>query len=309
MALTLAAPSAWAENTVPPELTELDKQDQKPSQAKRESLGWEIVYSSNAKKVQYWWNDATKICVSLKIKSKKIDGLSTIENKECESRLAAARKVWEGKTAEGAFVKKVDTETKQCTFPAGAKARQTLVVILESGNRSCNSNVTAPGEDSAMFVGSTSGSRFVGEAPKDGEYIVRLYLMRNAARRGETAAYTIHFAVAGGGQGSTAAVPADTPPTRYDASGKVKCSADKPALDQWCNFRVIRYLPRKAADIWIANIAVKSEERYRFFHYENEVFTTDDKAKLSWQRQDDNWWVAVDGQEFSLLPDALIFGG
>lgn len=190
-----------------------------------------------------------------------------------------------------------------------AKARQTLVVILDSSNRSCYFNVTAPGEDSAMFVGSTSGSRFVGEAPKDGEYIVRLYMMRSAARRGETAAYTIHFAVADGGQGSKAAVPGGTPPTRYDASGKVRCSADKPTLDQWCDFRVVRDLPRKAADIWIANIAFKGEERYRFFHYENKVFATDDKAKLGWQRQDDNWWVSVDGKEFYLIPDALIQGG
>jgi len=190
-----------------------------------------------------------------------------------------------------------------------AKARQTLVVILESGTRSCYFNVTASGEDAAMFVGSTSGSRFVGNAPKDGEYTVRVYLMRNAARRGETAAYTIHFAVADGGQGSKAAVPADIPPTRYDASGKVQCSADKPTLDQWCDFRVVRDLPRKAAEIWIADIAFKSEERYRFFHYEKKVFTTDDKGKPSWQRQDDNWWVSVDGKEFYLIPDALIQGG
>jgi len=71
----------------------------------------------------------------------------------------------------------------------------------------------------------------------------------------------------------------------------------------------VRDLPRKAADIWIANIAFKSEERHRFFHYENNVFTTEDKAKLGWQRQDDNWWISVDGKEFYLVPDALIQGG
>lgn len=143
-----------------------------------------------------------------------------------------------------------------------AKEQQTLVVILESGNRSCYFNVTALGEDAAMFVSSTSGSRFVGEAPKDGEYIVRVYLMRNAARREETAAYTINFTVAEGGKDSKATIPGDTPPTRYDASGKVQCSADKPTLDQWCDFRVVRDLPRKVADIWIAYIAFKSGERH-----------------------------------------------
>jgi len=44
-------------------------------------------------------------------------------------------------------------------------------------------------------------------------------------------------------------------------------------------------------------------------HYANKVFTTTGKAKLSWQRQDDNWWVGADGNEFYLIPDALIHGG
>jgi hypothetical protein len=38
-------------------------------------------------------------------------------------------------------------------------------------------------------------------------------------------------------------------------------------------------------------------------------FTANDKAKLSWQRQDDNWWVSIDEREFYFIPDALIYGG
>jgi hypothetical protein len=38
-------------------------------------------------------------------------------------------------------------------------------------------------------------------------------------------------------------------------------------------------------------------------------FTTNDKAKLAWQRQDDNWRVSIDGREFYFIPDALIYGG
>lgn len=96
MALTLSATSAWAQSKVPPELTGLVHKDLKAGQKEMETLGYEIVYSSFAKKVQYWWNEDSKTCVSLKIKGKEIDGFSTIDTKECESRVAAARKVWDG---------------------------------------------------------------------------------------------------------------------------------------------------------------------------------------------------------------------
>ena len=76
-----------------------------------------------------------------------------------------------------------------------ARAGQSMVVNLESRNKSAYFNVTAAGEDSALFIGSTLGSRFEGELPKTGDYTVRLYLMRSAARRGETAPYTITFGV------------------------------------------------------------------------------------------------------------------
>jgi hypothetical protein len=190
-----------------------------------------------------------------------------------------------------------------------AKAGQTLVVILEASNASTYFNVMAPGEDSALFIGSTSGNRFVGKGQKDGDYTVRVYLMRNAARRGATASYTINFAVADDSQSPTAAIPGDTGPTTYDASGKVKCSSGTPTLDQWCDFRVRRDRAKGSAEIWLANIASKDEVRYRVLYFADGTFTTRDKASLSWQRQDDNWWVGADGREFYLIPDALIYGG
>lgn len=79
-----------------------------------------------------------------------------------------------------------------------AKAGQSAMVMLKSSNRFNYFNVMAPGSDTAIFIGSTSGNRFEGELPKDGEYVVRVYLMRNAARRGEAAQYSIHFGVSAG---------------------------------------------------------------------------------------------------------------
>lgn len=77
----------------------------------------------------------------------------------------------------------------------GARAGQTLTVTLKTSNASSYFNVTAPGADTAMFVGSTSGNRFTAKIPSSGDYAVDVYLMRNAARRGETANYTLTVSI------------------------------------------------------------------------------------------------------------------
>jgi len=194
-------------------------------------------------------------------------------------------------------------------YGLSAKAGQSMVVILETNNRSNYFNITAPGADSAMFIGSTSGNRFMGSLSKDGEYSARVYLMPNAGRRGETARYTINFVLSVDNQSSKSATPTETGPEKYDAYGEIKCSTDKPTLDQWCEFRVLRDLSKHSAEIWIGNIAFKDELHYRVLYFADGKFTTNDKAKLAWQRQDDNWWVSVDGREFYFITDALIYGG
>jgi hypothetical protein len=91
-----------------------------------------------------------------------------------------------------------------------ASAGQIMKVTLKSSNRSNYFNVMTTGEDSAMFIGSTSGDQFEGKLPKDGEYTVRVYLMRNAARRNETAKYTLKVGITGEATsaGSAAVAPA-----------------------------------------------------------------------------------------------------
>jgi len=138
-----------------------------------------------------------------------------------------------------------------------------MVVDFKTGNPSAYFNVTAPGADSAMFIGSTSGNRFDDELPADGVYTIRVYLMRNAARRNETAQYTLKVSIAGAPKAAAAMPAAAIGPTKYDASGKLKCSAGQSSLDRWCRFRVVRDKARGSAEIWIESIARKGEVRYR----------------------------------------------
>nr|WP_180204359.1 hypothetical protein [Pseudomonas sp. SbOxS1]NYU04224.1 hypothetical protein [Pseudomonas sp. SbOxS1] len=72
-----------------------------------------------------------------------------------------------------------------------AKAGQMLTVDLKPSNASAYFNITAKGEEYALFNGSIMGNHFRGPLPVDGEYIVQVYLMRNAARRNEVANYSL----------------------------------------------------------------------------------------------------------------------
>ena len=70
-------------------------------------------------------------------------------------------------------------------------AGQTLSVNLNTSNTSGYFNITAQGANEAMFVGSTSGNTYEAVIPASGVYTIRVYMMRNAARRDEVAKYTL----------------------------------------------------------------------------------------------------------------------
>lgn len=72
-----------------------------------------------------------------------------------------------------------------------AKAGQMLTVDLKPSNASAYFNITAKGEEYALFNGSIMGNHFLGPLPADGQYVVQVYLMRNAARRNEVANYSL----------------------------------------------------------------------------------------------------------------------
>lgn len=72
-----------------------------------------------------------------------------------------------------------------------AQKGQSLKVTLKTSNRSSYFNITKANANEAIFVGSISGNDAEIEIPDDGTYIVRVYLMRNAARRNEKANYSL----------------------------------------------------------------------------------------------------------------------
>jgi hypothetical protein len=76
------------------------------------------------------------------------------------------------------------------------RSGQSLSVSFKPGNRSAYFNILPPGSDEAVFIGSTSGNSFTARLSAEGTYTIRVYLMRNAARRKETSGYTLTVGIA-----------------------------------------------------------------------------------------------------------------
>ena len=69
-----------------------------------------------------------------------------------------------------------------------------FTVELKPSNASTYFNITQAGKDEALHIGSVSGNVFTGRLPAAGDYIVTVYLMRNAARRNASSSYTLRIA-------------------------------------------------------------------------------------------------------------------
>lgn len=89
-----------------------------------------------------------------------------------------------------------------------ASKGQRMSVRMNTDNASSYFNILAPGEsDAAMFIGSTSGNEYKGALPTSGNYKIRVYLMRSAARRDEVANYTLQMEITGAAEKAGAATP------------------------------------------------------------------------------------------------------
>lgn len=86
------------------------------------------------------------------------------------------------------------------------RAGQRLAATFRTDNCSSYFNIKAQGSSEALFNGSTSGDLGDVIVPSDGDYVVEVYLMRNAARRGESARFSLTVEVT---EGDSGIVPPD----------------------------------------------------------------------------------------------------
>lgn len=86
-----------------------------------------------------------------------------------------------------------------------AAAGQKMTVAMTSDNASAYFNILRRGADTAIYNGSINGNSTAVTLTSGGDWVVQVYLMRNAARRGEAANYRLSISIEG--RGSAAQLP------------------------------------------------------------------------------------------------------
>jgi hypothetical protein len=222
-----------------------------------------------------------------------------------------SRPIHFAKGASSATVKGTIKGEQTVDYTIRARAGQTMSVKLATRNGANYFNVLPPGSsDVAIFVGSSGGNEWSGALPADGEYKVRVYLMRSAARRNESASYTLTVGVAGGAGQAAAALgqapagDAKVPGTRYHATGPLPCAMGKaPMGSTQCEFGVVRGKPGNA------EVHVKPAgglERVLSFRG-NTVTSGSDKVKAT--KTGDLWTIEVNDYEHYQVSESVISGG
>lgn len=158
-----------------------------------------------------------------------------------------------------------------------------------------------------MFVGSTSGNRFSDLLPSDGDYTVRVYLMRNAARRNESANYTLNVGISGRALAATpAAQDALLPGTPFHASAQIACAPPFVSGVTKCEAFVIR----RGFD-GTATVEVRWGDglKRRILFVKGKAVAADATDPLVVERRGDVSVVRFGDDERFEIPDALVTGG
>lgn len=189
-----------------------------------------------------------------------------------------------------------------------AAAGQTLSVKLRKSNAQNYFNVMPPGSTgSAMFVGD-SGDDYSGVLPTDGDYVVRVYLMRPAARRGESSDYTLTIGATGKPLAPIAASKdALVPGTSYHASARIQCVPAFETAPRECDAFVVRRGFDGTATIDVPGAA---ETRSILFVKGKPVASNAQAMDaLAVERKGDATIVKLGTSERYEIPDVLITGG
>ena len=192
-------------------------------------------------------------------------------------------------------------------YTVNARAGQTLAVALKSKNASLNFNINAPGSTESMFIGSTQGAKASVMLPADGNYTVLVYLMRNASRRNEGAAFTLDVGVTGA---ALAALPAAKDAlvagTAFHAAAEVPCQTLGAEAGARCKAGVVRRGQDGTATVELrsASGTVRS-----VLFVKGQAVASDSAQTMTSSRQGDQITVRFGSDERYDLPEALLTGG
>ena len=197
----------------------------------------------------------------------------------------------------------------------GARKGQYMNVSMATDNTANYFNILAPGENEvAMFNGSIGANQYEGILPKSGDYKVRVYMMRSAARRNEVAKYRLEMIITDAGDKSSSlgnghsGGDALVEGTKYNATGNIPCAMLSGQPVGSCPFGVIRK-GNGNATVTVTN----PDGRSRAIFFENgKAIGADisqaDPGDFGASRESDVTVVLIGNERYD-IPDAVIFGG
>jgi len=223
------------------------------------------------------------------------------------------------KGTSGATIKDRIKGREVIDYTLGAKAGQRMTVNFDTDNTANYFNILTPGEtDIAFFIGSTEGMRYEGNLPETGDYTIRVYLMRSAARRNETANYSLEVAIAAAADPpSETNHPSGNPNesgalvsgTEFNATGEIPCARVAGQPMGSCRFGVRRERGGSGAItvFWPdgGNRVILFEDGAPSSYDESEA---DGGAEMTVERKSDLFMVRIGDQRFE-FPEAVISGG
>lgn len=124
-----------------------------------------------------------------------IVALSLVTTGTSASAASRTERVAFAKGASSKIIKGAIKGDNYVDYVIGARGGQLLTVNLSTNRPSNYFNIMAKGNPAAYFIGSASGNSFRGPVPATGDQVIRVYLMRNDARRGVAAAYTLKISI------------------------------------------------------------------------------------------------------------------
>ena len=195
-------------------------------------------------------------------------------------------------------------------YLVSARKGQYANVSLATRHTATYFNLLAPGQtEVAFFNGSISQNQYEGNLPEDGEYRIRVYMMRSAARRNEVADYRLEIAVAAAGKTSAApAGDAKVAGTGYHATGNAPCAIGGGQPAGSCPFGVTRE-GQGSGTVTVT----RPDGRKRVIFFDKGRATRYDQSQadngaFSATRQGDLTTVHI-GDERYAIPDAVVLGG
>lgn len=215
------------------------------------------------------------------------------------------------KGANSAVVEASITGYETVDYVLGAHAGQYMNVSLATKHGATNFNILAPGENEvAMFNGSVSQNQYEGTLPASGDYKVRVYMMRSAARRNEVAHYRLELIIDGAGKSAAHAPSQDAKVsgTDFHATGNIPCSMGKGQPTGSCVFGVKRE-GNGSAMVTVT----KADGSQRVIFFEKGRAIGYDQSQAESGRFESNKEVDLNiihiGEERYEIPDAIVQGG